>query len=119
MLAITVLGAAIQARLAAPALAKSAVVLVPGMLLMWGASALITAASFQLPLLRCLLVGAIVTPTDPVLSAPVVTGRLAESALPANLRYAIAAESANESLAHPIVMLPLFLILEAHGHDVE
>ena len=121
-LAIAVLGAAIQ--LPRGWLRRHwrglAVALGPGMLLMWGTSTLITAASFQLSLLTCLLVGAIVTPTDPVLSAPVVTGRLAKSALPADLRYAIAAESgANDGLAQPIVMLPLFLILEAHGYDVE
>ena len=89
-----------------------AVALGPGMLLMWAAGAAITAISFGLPLLTCLLIGAILAPTDPVLSAPIVSGPLAIRAVPGNLRHAITAESGiNDGLALPIVMLPIFLIL--------
>ena len=89
-----------------------AIALGPGMLLMWGAGAAITAVSLGLPLLTCVLIGAIIAPTDPVLSAPVVSGPLAARAVPGDLRHAITAESGiNDGLALPIVMLPIFLIL--------
>lgn len=95
-----------------------AVALGPGMLLMWAAGTAIAAFTLELPFLTCLLIGAIIAPTDPVLSAPVVGGALANRAVPADLRHAITAESGiNDGLALPIVMLPIFLILSAqHGH---
>jgi NhaP-type Na+/H+ or K+/H+ antiporter len=95
-----------------------AVALGPGMILMWIAGTLITLVSFGLPILTCLLIGAIIAPTDPVLSAPVVSGSLANRAVPADLRHAITAESGiNDGLALPIVMLPIFLILSARHGD--
>ena len=98
-----------------------AVAIGPGMLLMWAAGAAVTLATLHLPLLTCALIGAIIAPTDPVLSAPVVSGALAARAVPADLRHAITAESsANDGLAQPIVMLPLLLIVAAQrggGHS--
>lgn len=90
------------------------VALGPGMLLMWAAGSLIAAAALGLPPLVCLLVGAAIAPTDPVLSAPVVTGKLARKAVPDDLRHAITAESgANDGLALPLVVLPILLLMEA------
>ena len=84
----------------------------PGMLLMWGAGALVTSLSLGLPVLLCLVVGAAVAPTDPVLSAPILTGRLAERAVPGPLRHAMTAESGiNDGLGLPLVMLPVLLML--------
>jgi NhaP-type Na+/H+ or K+/H+ antiporter len=51
------------------------------MLLMWGAGTLISGIALGLPLLTALMVGAAIAPTDPVLSAPLLTGRLAERAV--------------------------------------
>ena len=91
-----------------------AVALVPGMLLMWVAGALVAAAGLGLSLLPSLLVGAAVAPTDPVLSAPILTGRLARRAVPDGLRHGLTAESAiNDGLALPLVMLPVLLF--SHG----
>ena len=90
-----------------------AVMLGPGMVLMWLAGTAVTAVTLGLPLLTCVLVGAIVAPTDPVLSAPVVTGSLAVRAIPAEIRHAITAESGvNDGLAAPLVALPMFLIVQ-------
>ena len=99
------------------------VALGPGMLLMWGAGAAVTAYSFNLPWLVCWLIGAIIAPTDPVLSAPVVGGELAHRAVPFDLRHAITAESGiNDGLAGPIVMLPVIALgdtgLEDSWQDV-
>ncbi len=88
-----------------------AVALGPGMLLMWAAGALVTWATLGLPVLTCLLVGAAIAPTDPVLSAPILTGRLALRAVPGPLRDAMTAESGiNDGLGLPLVMLPILLM---------
>lgn len=91
-----------------------AVALGPGMLLMGLAGSLVAAAALGLPLMACLLVGAAIAPTDPVLSAPLLTGHLAEEAVPDGLRHALTAESGvNDGLALPLVMLPILLL--EHG----
>ncbi len=90
------------------------VALVPGMLLMWGAGAAVALAASGLPWLGCLLLGAAIAPTDPVLSAPIVAGRLAERSVPGSLRDAMTAESAiNDGLGLPLVMLPILLMQQA------
>ncbi|MDA8250674.1 MAG: cation:proton antiporter [Rhodospirillales bacterium] len=93
-----------------------AVALIPGTFLMFAAGTLVSAATLRLHLLTCVLVGAIVAPTDPVLSAPVVSGALAERAVPGDLRHAINAESgANDGLAQPFVLLPIALMAARPG----
>ncbi len=119
-LAIAVLGAAI--RLPRGWLGRQwrglAIALGPGMLLMWGAGTVIAAYTLDLPWIIAALIGAMVAPTDPVLSAPVVGGALARRAVPADLRHGINAESgANDGLALPLVMLPVFYILDARAGD--
>ena len=99
------------------------VALGPGMLLMWAAGAAIVWVCLGLPILDCALIGAILAPTDPVLSAPVVSGPRARRTVPDDLRHAINAESGiNDGLAQPFVMVPLFLVLAArpgsHGHGI-
>ncbi|WP_419729646.1 cation:proton antiporter [Lichenicola sp.] len=100
-----------------------AVALGPGMLLMWAAGAAVAWLCLGLPFLQCALIGAILAPTDPVLSAPVVSGPLAQRTVPYDLRHAINAESGiNDGLAQPFVMIPLFIILALrpgdHGHGI-
>lgn len=112
-LAIAVTGAAM--RLPAYWLRRNwiglAVALGPGMTLMWAAGTLVTSVAFGLPPLVCLLVAASITPTDPVLSAPILSGGLAERSVPADLRDAMTAESAiNDGLGLPFVMLPILLL---------
>ncbi|RZM36015.1 MAG: sodium:proton antiporter, partial [Sphingomonas sp.] len=58
--------------------------------------------------------GPAIAPTDPVLSAPILTGRLARHAVPGSLRDGMTAESAiNDGLALPLVMLPILLMRHA------
>ena len=91
-----------------------AVALGPGMLLMWVAGSLVTSVTTGLPALGCLLLGAAIAPTDPVLSAPILSGRLAQRAVPPDLRNAMTAESAvNDGLGLPLVMLPILLMHHA------
>ena len=92
-----------------------AVALGPGMLAMWAVSSA-AATALGAPWPNCLLLGAVVTPTDPVLSAPLVTGRLAREEVPEDLRHGITAESgANDGLALPLVALAL--LLAGQGSD--
>jgi NhaP-type Na+/H+ or K+/H+ antiporter len=79
--------------------------------LMWLTSGLLVYLILGLPLLVALLVGAVVTPTDPVVSSTIVTGELAEKNLPDRVRYTLSAESgANDGLAYPFVLLPILLL---------
>ena len=115
-LAIAVTGAAM--RLPAYWLRQNwrglATALGPGMLLMWAAGALVAGGAIGLPVLSCLLLGAAIAPTDPVLSAPILSGRLARRAVPPDLRDAMTAESAiNDGLGLPLVILPILLM--RHG----
>ncbi|SDS18217.1 sodium/proton antiporter, CPA1 family [Halopseudomonas xinjiangensis] len=81
--------------------------LILGMLGMWLLSSGI-ALVFGLPLLSALLLGAIVTPTDPVVASSVVTGKFAQKYLPLRVRDGLSYESgANDGLAYLFVMLPI------------
>ncbi len=76
--------------------------------LMWLVSGLLVYLILGLPFWEAMLVGAILTPTDPVVSTAVVTGKVAERYLPARIRNALSAESgANDGLAYPFVWLPM------------
>lgn len=87
-----------------------------GMLLMWAASTLLIWAILGLSPLLAALVGAVLTPTDPVLAGTTVTGREAREHLPARLRNTLSAEAgANDGLAIPFVLLPILLLQHPPG----
>lgn len=78
---------------------------------MWLATGLLGLALLGLPLGVAALLGAVLTPTDPVIASTIVTGRVAEANLPKRIRAVISAESGfNDGLALPFVMLPALLI---------
>ncbi|WEV78830.1 cation:proton antiporter [Janibacter cremeus] len=61
--------------------------------------------------LLALLLGAVVTPTDPVVTTPIVTGSLAVEKVPERVRHNLSAESGiNDGLAYLFVMLPVLLM---------
>ncbi len=79
--------------------------------LMWAACSLLAYFILGLPFWVSVLLGAVVTPTDPVVASTIVTGGVAERNLPARLRHAISAESGwNDGLALPFVFLPLLVL---------
>ena len=93
-----------------------AVLLALVMPLMWLVSGLLVYLILGVPFLVALLVGAVVTPTDPVVSSTIVTGELAEENLPDRLRYTLSGESgANDGLAYPFVLLPILLLSRPPG----
>ncbi|WP_370324522.1 cation:proton antiporter [Euzebya sp.] len=58
-----------------------------------------------------LLLGAVLSPTDPVLASAVVTGEPAEEDVPARLRHLLSLESgANDGLALPLVLLGIAVV---------
>ncbi|MGB7842479.1 MAG: cation:proton antiporter [Salinimicrobium sp.] len=82
-----------------------------GMLLMWLSSALITYLVLDLRFAESLLIGAIITPTDPVAAATIITGKRAKKYLSPAVRNSLSFEAgANDGLAFPFVILAIFLI---------
>ena len=82
-----------------------------GMLLMWLSSAIILYWTLGINIPTALLIGAIVTPTDPVVASTIITGKMAEKFLPAKVRNTLSFEAgANDGLAFPLVAIGLSLI---------
>lgn len=77
---------------------------------MWISSSLILKLTLNLSWYNAFLIGACVTPTDPVLANGIVKGRFADNHLPRFLRDIISAESgANDGLGLPFVFLVVYL----------
>ncbi|MCJ1477368.1 hypothetical protein MMC13_006039 [Lambiella insularis] len=89
-----------------------ALLLGPGMTVMWLSSGLLIWSLVpDLPFLHALAIGACVTPTDPVLSNSIVKGKFADKNIPKDLQKIIIAESgANDGLGYPFLFLALYLI---------
>lgn len=91
-----------------------AVLIGGGMVLMWAVSTLLVFLILGLPFWLAALVGAIVTPTDPIAASPIVTGQVAEENIPQRLRDAISFESgANDGLGYLFVFLPFLMLTHA------
>ena len=79
-----------------------AMALVSGLLAYW---------LLGIPFWLGMLVGAIVTPTDPVISSTIVHGETATNNIPARLRHLLSGESgANDGGAYPFVFLSILMI---------
>lgn len=64
-------------------------------------------------LIMAMLLAAIVTPTDPVVTTPIVTGSLAEEKVSGRVRHNLSAESGvNDGLGYLFVMLPVLLLTD-------
>ncbi|WP_342030428.1 sodium:proton antiporter [Pseudomonas sp. SST3] len=112
-LAIGLMGVALRLkREAIKALIRPiALLLTLGMLGMWLISSMLAGWLLGLSLWTALLLGAILTPTDPVVASSIVTGKFAKQHLPLRLRDTLSAESgSNDGLAYVFVMLPILMI---------
>ncbi|SFR97874.1 sodium/proton antiporter, CPA1 family [Halomicrobium zhouii] len=88
-----------------------AVVLGPVMVFMWLASAAVAWLSLPGSVWLALLIGAVVTPTDPVLANAIVVGQTATENIPERLRYLLSSEAGiNDGAAYPFVFLPIFVM---------
>ncbi len=97
-----------------------AVMLLVAMPAMWVVSGILANVVLGLGWWSALLLGAVVTPTDPVVASSIVTGELAEKNVRADLRHLLSAESgANDGLAFLLVMLPYQVLNHAPGEALE
>ena len=88
-----------------------AVIILLGMIAMLVVATGVLWALLGVPFLLALLLGAIITPTDPVVTTPIVTGSLAEERIPERVRHNLSAESGlNDGLGYLFVMLPVLLL---------
>lgn len=96
-----------------------AVLVGAGMVLMWAISTALVYLLLDLPFWLAALIGAIVTPTDPVAASPIVTGTTAEENLPERLRHTISFESGvNDGLGYLFVFLPFLLLTRPEGEAI-
>jgi NhaP-type Na+/H+ or K+/H+ antiporter len=87
-----------------------------GMPAMWMVASGIVWAIPGVSLTVALLLGAILTPTDPVASTPIVTGSIAERNVPDRVRLNISSESGlNDGLGYAFVFLPLLTLTSRNG----
>jgi NhaP-type Na+/H+ or K+/H+ antiporter len=87
-----------------------------GMLSMWLISGFLVYWLLDVPVWSALLLGAVVTPTDPVLASAIVTGKVAEENIPARVRHLLSAEAgANDGLAFLLVAFPLLCLTRSPG----
>ncbi|KAJ9300901.1 hypothetical protein DTO271G3_2065 [Paecilomyces variotii] len=84
----------------------------PGMAAMWICTSLLVWAMVpHTEFLHAMIIGACVTPTDPVLSNSIVKGKFADKNVPRPLQRIIVAESgANDGLGYPFLFLGLYLL---------
>jgi NhaP-type Na+/H+ or K+/H+ antiporter len=87
------------------------IIIVLGMILMNLFSSIVFALFFNYSVVMAWLLGAIITPTDPVVSSTIVSGKTAQKLLPDRIRNVISGESgANDGLAFPLVLMPILLL---------
>ncbi|KAF2267454.1 Na/H antiporter [Lojkania enalia] len=91
----------------------------PGMITMWICTSLLVWTLIpSLNMFESLVVGACVTPTDPVLSNSIVKGEFADRYLSRSLQHLIVAESgANDGLGYMFLFFPLYMIKFAKESD--
>ena len=79
--------------------------------IMWVVSGLLVYWILDLPFWEAMVIGAAITPTDPIVATSIVTGAVAEENLPERLRHLISADSgANDGLAYPFVLLAISML---------
>ncbi|MGY1838675.1 MULTISPECIES: cation:proton antiporter domain-containing protein [unclassified Modestobacter] len=120
LLAVSLIGVGLRfpVRRLRPVFTPTAVLVTVGMAGMATLSAGLAWLVLGIPVALAALIGACITPTDPVLASSVVTGKPAEEHLPARTRQLLSEESGtNDGLALPLVLLGIALVLgDSLGH---
>ncbi len=70
----------------------------PVMLFTWLVTAGLVYAFFPMSIYEALIIGACVSPTDPILANSVITGRFADKYIPHHLRHILSAEVRTHTL---------------------
>jgi NhaP-type Na+/H+ or K+/H+ antiporter len=85
-----------------------------GLALMWGISSLLVGWILGLDLLPAILIGAVLAPIDPILTATVATGKVARENLPEHTRHLLSAESsARHGIGLVVILLPVLLLTKS------
>jgi sodium/hydrogen antiporter len=114
LLAVSLMGVGLRypARRLRAVVSPTAVLVTVGMIGMAALSAGLMWLVLGVPIAVAVLLGACITPTDPVLASSVVTGRPAEKHLPLRTRQLLSVESGtNDGLALPLVLVGVALVL--------
>jgi NhaP-type Na+/H+ or K+/H+ antiporter len=83
--------------------------------LMWVITSLLAYSILALPLAMAVLIGGILTPTDPIVSSTILNGDLAEKNIPQRIKTTILTESGvNDGLGFPFVAFALVLVEGSH-----
>lgn len=86
------------------------ILLLPVMAIMYAISTVIIKYSLALDWTTSMVIGACVTPTDPILASAVIKGKFANKYIPSRLRNLLAVESgANDGLGFPLLVLSILL----------
>lgn len=89
----------------------AAILLTLGMIGMWALSSLAVGWWMDVGVWGALLIGAAVTPTDPIVSSAIVSGPVSRRDLPDTVRGSLSLESgANDGLAYLFAMLPMMAL---------
>lgn len=87
------------------------ILLLPVMIIMYAFSTIIIKYALSLDWHTSMVIGACITPTDPILASAVIKGKFANKYIPSRLRNLLAVESgANDGLGFPLLVLSIFLI---------
>ncbi len=87
-----------------------------GTVVVWAVTSALVYFILGLPFWLAALIGAILTPTDPIAASPIVTGEGAEKNIPRRIRDSISFESgANDGLSYLFVFLPFLLLTRPAG----
>lgn len=114
LLAVSLIGVALRfpVRGLRPVLRPVTLLVLVAMPLAAAAAGAVSWLTLGLPVGLALLLGACLSPTDPVLASGVVSGDLAQEKLPERLRAVLTEESgANDGLALPLVLVALPLVI--------
>lgn len=98
-----------------------AVIIGVGMPLMLVVASGILWAMLGVSFLVALLLAAIITPTDPVVTTPIVTGSMAQENIPEDVRLNLSSESGlNDGLGYLLVMAPVLLLTQPQSawHEI-
>lgn len=87
-----------------------------GAALMWVTSSLIVGLILSLPFRDALLLGAVLTPIDPILTATVTTSSIARETIPEQIRQMLTTESSGRhGIGLVMVLLPVSLLTQSEG----
>jgi sodium/hydrogen antiporter len=87
--------------------------------LMWLSASFIVHIGVGISFTLALMVGAVMVPTDPIVSTSIVTGEVARENLPARMRNTLSSESGlNDGLAYPMVAFSMMLFLDGSARGM-